>query len=222
MAESAHMRKNNKQQSWRNRIVGESEVVPQELMASPWNWRLHPSEQEAALRGVLDEVGWVSRVIVNKRTNRIVDGHLRVATAIKNGEKTVPVVYVDLSEDEEKKILLTLDPLAGMATMDEEKFRALLSEVEFTSEDARKAVEISAQEAGLDLTGTERQSHLSVTADQARLTLCEKFIVPPFSVLDARQGYWQERKRAWIALGIKSELGRGGAAVNQRKEQAGT
>jgi hypothetical protein len=33
--------------------------------------------------------------------------------------------------------------------------------------------------------------------------------VPPFSVLDARQGYWQDRKRAWIALGIKSELGRG-------------
>jgi len=33
--------------------------------------------------------------------------------------------------------------------------------------------------------------------------------VPPFSVLDARQGYWQERKRAWLALGIQSELGRG-------------
>ena len=35
-------------------------------------------------------------------------------------------------------------------------------------------------------------------------------MVPPFSVLDARQGYWQDRKRAWIAVGIKSELGRGG------------
>lgn len=38
--------------------------------------------------------------------------------------------------------------------------------------------------------------------------LAEKFLVPPFSVLDARQGYWQDRKRAWLALGIKSELGR--------------
>jgi len=44
---------------------------------------------------------------------------------------------------------------------------------------------------------------------QARATLAERFIVPPFSVLDARQGYWQDRKRAWIALGIESELGRG-------------
>jgi len=39
--------------------------------------------------------------------------------------------------------------------------------------------------------------------------LSKRFIVPPFSVLDARQGYWQERKSAWINLGIQSELGRG-------------
>ena len=39
--------------------------------------------------------------------------------------------------------------------------------------------------------------------------LARAFMVPPFSVLSARDGWWQERKRAWIALGIKSELGRG-------------
>jgi hypothetical protein len=39
--------------------------------------------------------------------------------------------------------------------------------------------------------------------------LSKKFIVPPFSVLSARDGWWQDRKRAWLALGIKSELGRG-------------
>lgn len=55
-------------------------------------------------------------------------------------------------------------------------------------------------------------------------TLAERFVVPPFSVLDARQGYWQERKRSWLALGIRSELGRGENAlgfsegVNQRHD----
>lgn len=39
--------------------------------------------------------------------------------------------------------------------------------------------------------------------------LTDKFIIPPFSVFDTRQGYWQERKRAWLLLGIQSELGRG-------------
>lgn len=42
-------------------------------------------------------------------------------------------------------------------------------------------------------------------------TLADRFLVPPFSVLDARQGYWQDRKRVWLSLGIKSELGRGRA-----------
>ena len=36
----------------------------------------------------------------------------------------------------------------------------------------------------------------------------DRFIIPPFTTLDARQGEWQERKRAWIAMGIQSELGR--------------
>lgn len=35
---------------------------------------------------------------------------------------------------------------------------------------------------------------------------------PPFSVWNAREGWWQDRKRAWLSLGIKSELGRGGGA----------
>jgi len=39
--------------------------------------------------------------------------------------------------------------------------------------------------------------------------LGEKFEFPPFTVLNARDGLWQERKRAWLSLGIRSELGRG-------------
>jgi 1-aminocyclopropane-1-carboxylate deaminase/D-cysteine desulfhydrase-like pyridoxal-dependent ACC family enzyme len=46
------------------------------------------------------------------------------------------------------------------------------------------------------------------------INLSEKFIMPPFSVLDARRGFWLERKRRWMALGIRSELGRGGNLLN--------
>jgi DNA modification methylase len=42
----------------------------------------------------------------------------------------------------------------------------------------------------------------------ARSSLQERFLVPPFSLLDARKGYWQERKKHWVALGIESEVGR--------------
>ncbi len=41
------------------------------------------------------------------------------------------------------------------------------------------------------------------------LSLTDRFVIPPFSVLDTRQGYWRDRKREWSTLGIESELGRG-------------
>lgn len=48
--------------------------------------------------------------------------------------------------------------------------------------------------------------------------LAERFEFPPFSVLNARDGEWQNRKRAWVGLGIKSELGRGeGATYDSRQ-----
>jgi hypothetical protein len=140
-------------ESWRNRIVGEDTCDPSQLLANPYNWRIHPHEQELALRGILDEVGWVQRVIVNKRTGHVVDGHLRVATAISKGETAVPVLYVDLTEDEEKKVLLTIDPVGAMAVMDADKFKELLAEVEFASEDAKKSIEAAAEREGVDIPG---------------------------------------------------------------------
>lgn len=38
--------------------------------------------------------------------------------------------------------------------------------------------------------------------------LGDRFVVPPFSILDARSGEWQERKKAWVALGLRGEIGR--------------
>lgn len=38
--------------------------------------------------------------------------------------------------------------------------------------------------------------------------LADRFICPPFTTLNAREGWWQERKRAWLSKGIESEKGR--------------
>jgi DNA modification methylase len=60
-----------------------------------------------------------------------------------------------------------------------------------------------------------------ISEAEGRKTLAERFLIPPFSVLDARQGYWQDRKRAWLALGIQSELGRGAnlQSLSEQNEQ---
>lgn len=120
--------------TWKNRIVGSGEEVPDQLMANPKNWRIHPMTQQEAVGNVLDEVGWVQQVIVNKVTGHLVDGHLRVALAISREEDTIPVTYVELSEEEEALVLATLDPLAGLAATDGAKLEELLQEANTSGE----------------------------------------------------------------------------------------
>lgn len=115
---------------WRNRIVGHGEMPAGEFLANPLNWRLHPEFQQDALSGALDEVGWIDEVTVNKRTGRVVDGHLRVTLALRHGEQElVPFREVDLSEEEEALTLATKDPIAALAVSDPAQLGALMEEV---------------------------------------------------------------------------------------------
>lgn len=45
---------------------------------------------------------------------------------------------------------------------------------------------------------------------EVKTVLRDRFVEPPFTVLNANGGEWLKRKRAWGRLGIKSELGRDG------------
>lgn len=119
--------------AWRNRIVDHRDVAPGQLIANPLNYRVHSELQSRALRGMLNGLGVVRSVTVNKRTGRIVDGHLRVTLAVKEKQPTVPVEYVDLTEAEEREVLATLDPLTHMATNDQTSVDALLEKIKGTA-----------------------------------------------------------------------------------------
>jgi len=54
--------------NWRNRIVGTGEEAPDQLLANPGNWRIHPRAQQEALSDALEELGWIQQVVVNPRT----------------------------------------------------------------------------------------------------------------------------------------------------------
>jgi hypothetical protein len=135
--------------NWNNRIVGQGMEAPDQLLAHPGNWRIHPKHQQDALKGVLDDVGWVQNILVNKTTGHVVDGHLRVALALRHDVPEVPVVYVELSEEEESLILATLDPLSALAAADAQKLDDLLRDVQ--SDDAAIQTMLSDLAAANDL-----------------------------------------------------------------------
>jgi hypothetical protein len=105
----------------------------EELQDNPANWRRHPETQLGALSAMIGEVGWAGACLFNKTTGRLIDGHARKKIA-KPGEK-LPVLVGEWTEEQEKKILLTLDPLAGMAEVDLSALIALRAEFTFDSPD---------------------------------------------------------------------------------------
>lgn len=116
--------------SWKNRIIEQSVEMPiEELLPNPKNWRKHPKKQREALGDVLSEVGLVQGVVFNRRTGRLVDGHLRVQLAKDHGRESLPATVVDLSEEEEALVLATLDPIGAMAETDKAAFHALIQEL---------------------------------------------------------------------------------------------
>lgn len=112
--------------SFRDRIVELRRIPARELIPNPRNWRRHPKRQQAALRGLLEEVGYADALLARQTPAglMLIDGHLRAETT---PDQAVPVLVLDVTEDEANKLLATLDPLAGMAETDKLALKDLAS-----------------------------------------------------------------------------------------------
>lgn len=186
---------------WPNRFVRSEEVPPDQLLANPYNHRIHTQLQQEHLKEVLDAIGWIDAVKVNINTGHILDGHLRVTLALRHDQPTIPVDYYDLTLEEEELALVTYDFITGEAIFDREMTGSLIKGIRGRGDQSELGV-LASMIVDLSLNDEEVEA-------QIRQKLSDRFGAPPFTVLDARQGYWQDRKRAWLALGIKSEIGRG-------------
>lgn len=125
----------------RDRIKELRRVPASQLRPNPKNWRTHPQEQADALRGVLAEVGIADACIAREMPDgslMLLDGHLRTETL---GSELVPVLVLDVNEEEADKILATLDPLTGMAGLDNSKLQSLLDGLKFENEAIREMLD---------------------------------------------------------------------------------
>jgi ParB-like chromosome segregation protein Spo0J len=117
----------------RDRVKELRRVRAGDLQPHPLNWRTHSRHQQSVLRGLLGEVGMAGALLARELSDgslQLIDGHLRAETA---KSAIVPVLVLDLSDEETEKVLLTHDPLAALAGTDTGKLDELLQRVESES-----------------------------------------------------------------------------------------
>ncbi|MCE9604581.1 MAG: hypothetical protein K8U03_06705 [Planctomycetia bacterium] len=163
----------------RDRVRELRRVRASELRSNPRNWRKHPDAQQAALRGVLDEIGFAGALIARECEDgrlELIDGHLRVSTL---PDTEVPVLVVDLSAAEAELLLAVHDPLAAMAETDADVLRDILSTIEIRNEavsDMLDEVLRESQSLRLELDSPDRNATTEVTA-RTSLELRDSFQV---------------------------------------------
>jgi hypothetical protein len=122
---------------------------PAELAENPRNWRTHPDTQLAALADAIADVGWAGACLYNERTNRLIDGHLRRTIGLVQGTNKIPVLVGNWSEEQELRILATLDPIGALAQADSAKLESLLHEVSTGSDALQQLLADLARDAGI-------------------------------------------------------------------------
>ena len=133
----------------RNRIRELRQVRAADLRPNPKNWRKHPAEQQEALRGVLAEIGYADALIARELPGGIlelIDGHLRKEIT---PDQEVPVLVVDLNDNEADLLLAALDPLAAMAEANKEALGQLLMEMQVQSDVVQSMLDDFAQRNGI-------------------------------------------------------------------------
>lgn len=167
------------------------------------NYRRHNQRNLDLIKKSVSEVG-LGRSVVIDNENEIVCGNGLVSTLDKNtpvkvietdGSELVVVKRTDLATDDEKRKQLAV---MDNSTSDSSEFDFELLNEDFEVD--------TLTDWGIDADfeiEEETQNH------EGGVSLNDKFITSPFSILNAKLGEWQQRKKSWLAKGIKSEIGRG-------------
>lgn len=154
----------------------------------------NPRNNEPAIDAVaasIREFGFKVPIIIDKN-KEIVAGHTRLKAAKKLGLKEVPVIIAaDLTPAQVKAFRLADNKVAELADWDS----ALLRDELLTLADL-----------GFDMRDFGFSS-IDTWEKRSAQSLAEKYIISPFSVVDARRDSWQERKIEWEAqIGLSESI----------------
>lgn len=166
------------------------------------NPRLNDGAVDAVAKSI-EEFGFKVPIVIDK-DGVIVAGHTRLKAAKQLAIDEVPCIIADdLSDEELKAFRLADNKVSELAEWDFDKLEAELVEL------SGMELDFDMQEFGFDdISGSGMTLVDKIKNNPIDSNLFDTFIVPPFSILNASTGYWQDRKRQWIEYGLRSEAGR--------------
>src|SRR5207245_4464785 len=129
----------------RNRIKSHGRVRAGDLVPHELNFRLHPEDQKAALQALYAEVGFARSLLAYELPDgrlKLIDGHLRRDL---DPDMEVDVEILDVTEEEARALLLSIDPLAALAETQEQLHRRLLEITPTDSEELAAAWQATAE-----------------------------------------------------------------------------
>jgi hypothetical protein len=189
----------------RDRIVELRRVKAADLRVNAKNWRLHPEGQRSAMGEMLASIGFVGALAAREKDGglELLDGHLRKDLA---ADSEVPVLILDLNDEEADKMLATFDPLSGLALVDGTKLYDLLKGITLDEnaeirrmlsdlhvelvEEMEDKPEAAREVEGMALTPHEHYDYLVVlaTTTQEWNVLCERLGLEPVARRHGRMG----------------------------------
>ena len=170
-------------------------VAVGDLKSHPKNRNEHPSDQIQRLAKMLAYQGLRAPIVVSELSGYIVKGHGTVMALKVNKWKEVPVVIQHFDSEEQEYAFVQGD-------------NAIAAWAELNLSDVNGDVQDLGPDFDIDLLGIKGFKIDLSEGDGTGGSLIGEFGAPPFSVFDTRQGYWQDRKRRWHSMGIKSAEGR--------------
>src|SRR5438034_7685988 len=135
------------QEPIRNRIKGHRRVRAGDLVPHELNFRLHPDLQRSALEALYQQVGFARSLLAYELPDgrlKLLDGHLRRDI---DPDMEVEVEILDVTEEEARMLLLSIDPFTSLAETQEQLKNRLGELVPEVPEDLRLAWEASARAA---------------------------------------------------------------------------
>lgn len=214
-------------------VDGQLRIIQGEVMNMPVNaLKLHPQNPRkgdlAALGKSIDRFGFYGRVLVQKSTGFILAGNHRYKSLLEKNASFVPVEVLDVDDETALGIVLADNRISDLAGYDDGMLTGLLMEMgeyeggfEGTGYEEEDLEGLLAGLGNLDPGGAGGLGGGVVTPEPKRGSLIDEFVVPPFSVLDSRQSYWQKRKRSWLDLGIDGSKGRDAPCLQHNMTAAG-